>query len=300
MGDSKNNGVRERSHRLLSAKNRMANDPESDHAGETAVGMADVLAMAKEAEAEAAAAEAVAEAARARARAVRLRRQAQEAETKRQEPVGEADQTHGETSAEPVSNEPQGSGSAAQPDEAAIDEVDSDEARESPATEPARPRRRWLRRPSQSAIAAVLAIVLISGFLGASGYMAWQDRNVMAERQRAAEFAAAARQGVVNLTSLDFNKAQEGVQRILDGSTGAFKDDFQARSADFINVVQQSKVVTQGTVHATAVESMTADSAEVLVAATSQVTNSAGAKNDPRSWRLSVTVSRDGGQLKIS
>ena len=51
---------------------------------------------------------------------------------------------------------------------------------------------------------------------------------------------------------------------------------------------------------ATAVESMTDDSAVVLVAATSNVTNAAGAKQDPRPWRLSVSVARDGDQIKIS
>jgi len=102
------------------------------------------------------------------------------------------------------------------------------------------------------------------------------------------------------MTSLDFNRATDDVQRILDGSTGSFKNDFQARADDFINVVKQSQVVTKGTVKATAIESMSQDSAVVLVAATSEVTNAAGAQQEPRSWRLSVTVSRDGGDLKMS
>jgi Mce-associated membrane protein len=48
------------------------------------------------------------------------------------------------------------------------------------------------------------------------------------------------------------------------------------------------------------VQSVTADSATVLVAATSEVTNAAGALREPRAWRLIVTVSRDGGLLKMS
>jgi Mce-associated membrane protein len=100
--------------------------------------------------------------------------------------------------------------------------------------------------------------------------------------------------------TLDFNKAKEGVQRIIDDSTGSFSDDFRARADDFVKVVQDSKVVTEATVNATAVQSMTPDSAVVLVAATSRVTNSAGAQKDPRAWRLSVTVTKDGGQIKMS
>jgi Mce-associated membrane protein len=40
--------------------------------------------------------------------------------------------------------------------------------------------------------------------------------------------------------------------------------------------------------------------AVVLVAASSQVTNSNGARNDPRPWRMSVTMSLDENQWKMS
>jgi Mce-associated membrane protein len=42
------------------------------------------------------------------------------------------------------------------------------------------------------------------------------------------------------------------------------------------------------------------DFALVLVAATSHITNAAGAKEEPRNWRLKVTVKDDGGQYKMS
>jgi Mce-associated membrane protein len=45
---------------------------------------------------------------------------------------------------------------------------------------------------------------------------------------------------------------------------------------------------------------MTDDSAVVLVSATSRVTNAAGAKQEPRAWRLSVDLQRDGGQIKMA
>ena len=132
--------------------------------------------------------------------------------------------------------------------------------------------------------------------------MVLDHRNAVRKRERMAEFAAAARQGVVTLTSLDFNHAKEGVQHILENSTGSFKDDFVKMADDFTKVVEQSKVVSQGSVQAAAVDldTMTDNSAVVLVASTSEVTNAAGAKQDPRNYRLIVTVTRDGGQLKIS
>ncbi|OOK70146.1 virB8 family protein [Mycobacterium kansasii] len=129
-----------------------------------------------------------------------------------------------------------------------------------------------------------------------------KHRDATRHRDRVAEFAAAARQGVVTLTSLDFTNAKQGVQRILDNSTGTFRDDMAKVADDFIKVVEQSKVVEQGTVQAVAVDvdTMTDDSAVVLVASTSEVTNAAGARQDPRKFRLIVTITRDGDQLKMS
>ena len=143
-------------------------------------------------------------------------------------------------------------------------------------------------------------ILLICAFVGASGYMMWQRHEITERNQRVANFVAGARQGVVNMTSLDFNKAKEDVQRVIDSSTGQFRDDFQQRAKDFTTVVEQSKVVTQGTVNAAAVQSINGDYALVLVAATSRITNAAGAKDEPRNWRLKVTVKDDGGQYKMS
>lgn len=130
--------------------------------------------------------------------------------------------------------------------------------------------------------------------------MAWRYHAAAQDRERAAQFSAVARQGVVNMTTLDFTTPERDVARVLDGATGEFHDDFARRVDDFISVVRDSKVVTKGTVKSTAVESMTDSSAVVLVAATSTVTNAGGAKDEPRNWRLSVTVTRDGDQLKMS
>jgi Mce-associated membrane protein len=246
---------------------------------------AEALALAEEAEAEAAEAEAIAAAARARARAIRLRRQAQAAGKPAPEPEPEREP---EPEAVTTSSEPVTASS------------DDEEAAGAPAS-----RARWWRahrpgRPRWPVLAASVAILAICALLGVSGYFVWHHRDAANRQHRTAEFAAAARQGVVTLMSLDFNKAKESVQRIIDDSTGQFRDDFQKTANDFVKTMQDAKVSTETTVNATAVESMTDNSAVVLVAAASKVSNSTGASHDPRSWRLSVTVARDGGQLKMS
>ena len=250
---------------------------------DSAKAKADAIALAEQAEAEAAEAEALAAAARARARAIKLRREA------------EAQAGDGGEDATPETPGATETTKAAEPAEKA----------ESPST-PSESTPRRLRVPRVAGLSglgmplAAATIVAICALLGASGWMLWHHHTVAAERQRSAAYVAAARQGVINLTSLDFNNAKEDVQRVLDSATGEFKDDFQRRADDFASVVKDSKAVTQGSVRAAAVESMSKDSAVVLVLANERITNSAGAKDDPRAFRFRVTVVRDGDQLKIS
>jgi Mce-associated membrane protein len=250
---------------------------------DSAKAKADAIALAEQAEAEAAEAEALAAAARARARAIKLRREAE---------AQAGDEGEDATPETPEATE---TTKAAEPAEAP----------ESPST-PTESTPRRLRVPRVAGLSglgmplAAATIVAICTLLGASGWMLWHHHTVVAERQRSAAYVAAARQGVINLTSLDFNNAKEDVQRVLDSATGEFKDDFQRRADDFASVVKDSKAVAQGSVRATAVESMSKDSAVVLVLANERITNSAGAKDDPRAFRFRVTVVRDGDQLKIS
>jgi Mce-associated membrane protein len=270
---------------------------------DSAKAKADAIALAEQAEAEAAEAEALAAAARARARAIKLRREAQaEAQA---EAEAEAD-----NDAEDTTTVVEAADDTAQAPE--TPESSEESERSEPSEEPEPPAgstestRQRLRVPGLSGLSglsrvlAAAAILAICGLLGASGWMLWHHHTVLAERQRSAAYVAAARQGVVNLTSLDFNKAKEDVQRVLDSATGEFRDDFQRRADDFASVVKDSKAVTEGSVTASAVESMSKDSAVVLVLANERVTNSAGAKDDPRAFRFRVSVVRDGDQLKIS
>lgn len=264
---------------------------------------ADVLARAEEAEAEAAEAEAAAAAARARARALRLRREAAAASvsTANGEPdesdKADADSSADESVAETAAvAEPEASESTNTP------ETDGDEIPSEPQKKRGARRRPRLRLPrlTWKRLAVSIAVLVICASLAASGYMLWHHRQAIAEREQTAEYAAAARQGVVTLMSLDFKKAQEDVQRIIDNSTGEFKEDFEQQAEAFAEVAQDSKVVTEVTVNLAAVKSMSDDSASVLVSATSRVTNAAGAKQEPRAWRLAVELSREGDQIKMS
>lgn len=244
--------------------------PETDDAALEPDSIADTAtAMAEAAEAEAAAVEA--QAAAARARADRLRRQAEG----NHDHSGDAD-------------------AAETDDEAAV--VDA------PATGNRGPR---LRRPTKRAAALGGAILVICASLALTGVFVWTDRVSAQKRQRNTEFAVAARQDVVALLSLDFNKSKEDMQRITDNSTGAFKQHFPVVAAQLTEGLQRSKVVTTASVNDVAVESMTENSAVVLVAATTE----AKAPDEPQppdsqpqrqAWQIVLTLLRDKGQPKMS
>lgn len=162
---------------------------------------------------------------------------------------------------------------------------------------------RWrvrLGKPRRTRVAMVVALLCTGALLTASGFMITQDRAVQAEDRNRAEFVAAARQMAVTLMSIDFNNPQDSVQRIVDNSVDPFLQEFEGSAEDFIKVAKDAKVITKATANAAAVESMTADSAVVLVAVSSTVTNADAAAEAPRHWRLNVDLQRDGDQIKMS
>ena len=267
---------------------------------------ADALTLAEEAEAEAAEAEAAAAAARARAKAIRLRKQAEETpagEASGQgEATGQGDATgQGEATghnvegvAERTTAEPTAGASSSDGDDSGAEEqVDAEPA-------PGKSRRLRIPRIRWGIVAAVVAILCISALVTLSVLMVVHHRQQAHEQQLIAEYQAAARQSVVTLMSLDFNNAQADVQRIIDNSTGQFKEDFEAQAEAFAQVARDSKVITEVNVNVAAVKSMTDTNATALVSATSRVTNSAGANQEPRSWRLLVDLAREGDQIKMS
>ena len=99
---------------------------------------------------------------------------------------------------------------------------------------------------------------------------------------------------------MNAQSADPDIQRILDGSTGEFHDDFAARRSDFMQALLKSNVSSQATVNSAGLESITTTTAQVLVAAVSKVTNNAGASQEPRHFRMDMQVEKIGDTFKVS
>lgn len=143
----------------------------------------------------------------------------------------------------------------------------------------------------------VAIVVVLATLVGWYGFRVHQAHQAQAQRSLLLQ---AARQGAMNLTTIDWQHADADVQRILDGATGQFHDDFASRSGPFVDVVKKAKSITVGTVTEAGLESETADTAQALVAVTVTTSNSGTTQPEPRGWRLRVFVQEVGDQAKVS
>jgi Mce-associated membrane protein len=154
------------------------------------------------------------------------------------------------------------------------------------------------RRLGHRALSGSLAIVVaIAGLVGWLGYQAYQSHR---DQLRHNLFLQIARQGALNLTTINYTEAEGDVQRIVDSATGSFRDDFKKRSQPFIDVVKQAQSKSQGSITEAAVESEEVASAQVLVAVTVNTSVAGVAEQQPRAWRMRITVQKVGDDAKVS
>ena len=171
------------------------------------------------------------------------------------------------------------------------EDIDADEGAKNPA-------RQWfssIPRPIAVGVAIILALVGLGGWLG---YRVHQDHQVQAQRNL---YVQVARQTAINLTTINYAEVDADIKRVLDSATGGFHDEFQNRSQPFVEVVKKVQSKSEGTIAEAGLLSYTKDQAQVLVAV-SVKTSMAGAPADqePRRWRMRLTVDKTGDSAKVS
>ena len=145
--------------------------------------------------------------------------------------------------------------------------------------------------------AGLVAVIALSALLGWWGFQSYQLRKAHRE---GTEFLQAARQAALNLTTIDWKRADDDVKRIMDSASGEFYDDFAQRAQPFVEVVQQAQSVSVGTVTEAALESQTASEAQALVSVSVNTSNTTGAEPIPRAWRMRISVQELDGLIKVS
>jgi len=161
-------------------------------------------------------------------------------------------------------------------------------------------RRRRLRLPPHR-WAMVVGIAMVIALAALTGWLGWHVYQARQQVDQRTELLQAARQGALNLTTIDWQHADTDVQRILDSATGTFYDDFSKRTQPFIEVIKHSQSKSEGSVLAAGLESASATDARALVALSVKITNAGTAEPIPRLWRMRISVRRaDQNQVKVS
>ena len=159
---------------------------------------------------------------------------------------------------------------------------------------PVQRRRSHVRQALVVGLAVVTALAALVGWLG---FRAYQSHS--ADQQRSL-FLQVGRQGAINLTTIDWQHADADVERILNSATGTFFDDFSKRSQPFIDVVKRAQSTSVGTVTEAGVESETANDAKVLVAVSVKTSIASAPEQNPRAWRMRVSVQNVGDDVKVA
>lgn len=185
------------------------------------------------------------------------------------------------------------------PDIEVIDEIDeiddagADELVDDLVGAPTKPK-------SVRRLAAVIGLALVVALSALVGWLAVRTHRATQVDERQSQIVQAARQGALNLTTIDWQHADADVQRILDSATGEFYDDFAKRSAPFIKVVKEAKSTSSGSIVEAGLESESGDAAQVLVAVAVKTANVGTPAQDPREWRMRISVQKVGDAMKVS
>ena len=213
-----------------------------------------------------------------------------------QEKLSETDLavTADETTAEaPASDNPTVEEKA---DEAEDYDASVDDAAE-PEAEGAVPAKKSSSPARLATVFGLVTVVALAALGGWFGYQAYQSHKAQQQRELLVHIA---RQGALNLTTIDWQHADADVQRILDSATGTFYDDFSHRSKPFIDVVKKAQSKSVGTITEAGLESQSGNEAQVLVAVSVKTSNIGAAEQDSRHWRMRVTVQKVGNDVKVS
>lgn len=146
-------------------------------------------------------------------------------------------------------------------------------------------------------IAGSAAVIALSGVAGWLGFRAYQSHQEQHQRH---VFLQVGRQAALNLTTIRYTDVDADIERILDSATGEFHDDFQQRSRPFMEVVKRAQTTSEGTVTEAGLESFDGDHAQVLVAVSVKASDPRTGDQQPRLWRMRITVQKVDDAAKVS
>jgi Mce-associated membrane protein len=141
-----------------------------------------------------------------------------------------------------------------------------------------------------------LAVLLLAGaaFLGYGAIQRYQDTSA---RDAAVQ---AARKTVLNFVSISAATIDRDLERVSDGATGEFAEQFDSGKPRVKEVVVEAKVRSTGRILESAVVSSDRDSAAVLVVVDGTVVNTNAPKGQLRHYRIRVDMAAEKGAWRVA
>jgi Mce-associated membrane protein len=112
---------------------------------------------------------------------------------------------------------------------------------------------------------------------------------------------AAAKDQTLAFLNIDYQDMDASIAKVLDGSTGSFKEQYSGAKANLKSSATRAKAKSTGKVLSVGISEVGKDDAVVFVAANSQVSNTTTkGKTVPRYYRLKLTMERQGDRWLTS
>ncbi|MCW2608145.1 MAG: hypothetical protein JWO60_2838 [Frankiales bacterium] len=136
----------------------------------------------------------------------------------------------------------------------------------------------------------VLALLVTAAVFGLQWFRAEQRADVRADALQAA------RQEALNLTSVDGTDVKADLDRVLEGASGQFRQEFEAQAARLSTVLEENQVRAEGNVLDAGLTRADGDSATALVVIDSVVRNKAIPDGQTRTYRMQLELERVGSR----
>lgn len=148
-----------------------------------------------------------------------------------------------------------------------------------------------VRRLVLAGFVVALVLAVVAGVLWNGARAAQADRVAALEKAQAA---------AVELTSINYETAEQDVRRVLDGATGDFGGLFAQNLDSYITLVKESKVATTGEVTGAGLESLDGDTARAIVAVKATVHNQTVPNGESRFYRMVTELQKKDGDWLVA
>lgn len=155
-------------------------------------------------------------------------------------------------------------------------------------------------RPSRwAALVAGMSVLLVALLVGAVALLVHNQAAGQRAEQRQVALDAA-RKMATDLTTISSENAEQQIERMIQASTGTFRDQISSGSPLLQTRLKDSSVGSAGIVTAAGIEKLEADAASALVIVTTMLSNSQVPQGELHTFRLAIQLQRDGDRWLVS